>query len=259
AFATDDTYLVNPPAYNVPDTNNGLDIVVYDRPSNTLERIDIGAGPFEQGNGHTYWPTLSENGRYVSLVSTSTDTAGLPVTPGRAHVYVYDRTTRQTTRVSMTAAGAEPEADSLFAAISGDASIVLFTSVAGLAPTATGLSAIYSAAHLDVAPAELTIPGRGGSATLTMTAQQYVKWRADFEDWTSNWLQYGSTPWGTGSGSVTFSANANNEPSPRTAWLKIGAKRVLVTQEAGLSLSAMTPSSGPESGGTVVTLTGTGF
>ena len=259
AFATDDTYLVNPPTHNTPDTNNGVDVVVYDRSNNTLGRIDIGAGPGEQGNGHTYWPTFSEDGRYISVVSTSTNVAGPPVTPGRAHVYVHDRFTQQTTRVSMNADGSEPDADSAFAAISGDGSLVLFNSVAGLVPTATGWNAVYGAAHLEVAPDELTIPARGGSVTLTMTAQQYVRWRAEFEDWGIYWLQYQSIPWGTGNGSATFWAYSNDEPTPRTAWLKIGSKRVLVTQEAGLSLSAMTPSSGPETGGTLVTLTGTGF
>ena len=100
AFATDDTYLVNPPTHGIPDTNNGLDIAVYDRLTNTLERINIGAGPDEQGNGHTYWPTFSENGRYISLVSTSTNVAGPPRHCRAArHVYVHDRITTQTTRV----------------------------------------------------------------------------------------------------------------------------------------------------------------
>ena len=257
AFATADTYLVNPPAPYPPDLNNALDVVVFDRYANTLERINIGAGPGEQGNGQTYWPTFSENGRYLSVVSTSTNVAGPPVTPGRSHVYVYDRTTRQTVRVSPESL--EPNADSGAATISGDGSLVLFTSSAHLAPTAIGLNAIYGAAHLEVSPDALTIPGRGGSVTATILAQQYVKWRVDFEGFYSPWLQYNAPPFGTGNGSVSFSADSNHEPTPRTATLKINAKMLVVAQEAGLSLSAITPASGPATGGTVVTLTGTGF
>ena len=259
AFATDDTYLVNPPTHGIPDTNDGLDIAVYDRVNDTLGRIDIGAGPGEQGNGHTYWPTLSADGRYISLVSTSTNVAGPPVTPGRAHVYAHDRFTQHTTRVSMNQDGSEPAADSAFAAISGDGSVVLFNSVAPLVPTANGMNAIYLAAHLEVSPSTLTIPAGGGSVTATVTAQQYVRWSAEFEEFWSVWLQHESAPYGIGNGSVSFYAYSNNEPYPRTETLSVNGAPLVVTQEAGLSLSAIAPASGPATGGTVVTLTGTGF
>jgi hypothetical protein len=124
---------------------------------------------------------------------------------------------------------------------------------------AAGGNAIYGAAHLDVSPAALTIPAGGGSVTATVIAQQYVRWRADVEDNSTYWLQYNAPPFGTGSGSVSFSAYFNNEPTPRTETVKVGAKRLIITQEAGLSLSAIAPASGPATGGTVVTLTGTGF
>ena len=96
AFATDDGYLTNPPTWN-QDFNNALDVVVYDRYSGSLTRVDIGSNG-ELGNGNTYWPTLSEDGQYVSLVSTATN-VDMPVTPGRAHVYVYDRFANRATRV----------------------------------------------------------------------------------------------------------------------------------------------------------------
>ena len=58
---------------------------------------------------------------------------------------------------------------------------------------------------------------------------------------------------------MSFYAYSNNEPAPRTETVNVNARTLVVTQEAGLSLSAIAPMSGPATGGTVVTLTGTGF
>jgi len=265
AFATDDTYLVNPPTHGIPDTNNGLDIAVYDRVYNTLERINIGAGPDEQGNGHTYWPTFSGDGRYVSLVSTSTNVAGPPLPPvppvpqGLAYVYVYDRLTRETVRVSPDPPPYTFNGDSAFATISGDGSFVLFTSTARLLPTSISMNAIYGAAHLDVSPDALTIPGRGGTVTATITAQKYVRWRAELEDPYNPWIHYDTPPWGAGNGTVSFAAYPNSTPTPHSETVSVNKDRLTITLEAGLSLTAIDPASGPAAGGTVVTLTGTGF
>jgi hypothetical protein len=256
AFATDDYHLTSPPTA-LTDTNNALDVAVFDYATNTLTRIDIGADG-AQGNGHTYWPTFSADGRYVSLLSTSTNT-GAPVTPGRAHAYVHDRLTQQTTRVSVAPDGSEPNADVSNVQLSWDGSYVLFLSDATnlTAPPAPGVQTVFGAAHFDVSPTSLTIPWRGGVATADVTAQQYVQWTGELSEY--SWLQWELPSWGPGSKQIAVSAIENSDPTARTINITINSKTIAVTQEPGFSMSAIAPAVGPETGGTVVTITGTGF
>lgn len=257
-FAADDWYLMNPPAPFGED-NGVLDVHVYDRVTGTLQRVEVGHHG-TPGNGHTYWPTISADGRYIAMVSVATNIEEpSTVTPGRAHVYVFDRVTHQITRVSKTPQGVEPNADAAFAAMSADGSFVTFVSRAtNLAPLANGAPTIYGAGHLSVSPETVTLPSQGGEATLTIAAQQYVPWNIEFSDYT--WLQVSSPPWGNrGPASFGIYAYANPDPTPRTVSLRIGAQTVVVTQEGGLTLTSVSPSSGPDAGGTPVTITGSGF
>lgn len=257
AFATDDGYLTDPPTAALDD-NNALDVAVYDRRTGTLERIDVGVNG-TIGNGHTQWPTLSSDGRYVSVLSVATNTEEpSAVTPGRAHVYVYDRTTARVTRVSAMADGTE-DADVTAPAISADGSFVVFAwRAANLTPgTAASFDAIYGAGYLDVNPAAVNISGRGGDVTLTISAQQYVNWSAALSD--ATWLSLSGAVSGTGPGTLTVSAYSNPDSTSRSASVHIGARTIAVTQAAGVSLASVSPASGPAAGGTVVTFIGTGF
>src|SRR6185436_12806956 len=47
--------------------------------------------------------------------------------------------------------------------------------------------------------------------------------------------------------------------TPHSETVSVNKDRLTITLEAGLSLTAIDPASGPAAGGTVVTLTGTGF
>jgi hypothetical protein len=257
AFAGDDGYLSNPPVAEI-DNNDALDVLVYDRMAGTLERIDVGVNG-TVGNGHTYWPTFSSNGRYVSMLSVATNTEEpSTVTAGRAHVYVYDRVTARVTRVSATPDGSETDAHASNPAISGDGSFAVFSSTAtNLSPGSAGFDAIFGAAYLEASPSVINIPARGGDVTLTISAQQYVNWFVELSD--NTWLSSPSQPWRTGPGTLTLSALANLDASPRSASVRLGARTISVTQEAGLSLASVSPASGPAAGGTIVTLTGTGF
>ena len=234
-FASDDD--LNHWHASPPDTNNALDVFVYSRHEGTVYRLDFGTNG-EIGNGNTYWPTMDENGRYVSLLSTSTNVE-VPVTPGRAHVYVYDRMTFEATRISLTPDGVEPDAHSGSPVISGDGSFVAFASAATNLTTGPppAPDAIYGAAHFDLTPDTLTIPPGGGEVTATITAQAYVSWSAD----TLPWLQWMTPPSGVGSSSLTLSAEANPDPLPRTETITILGKTLVVTQEAGLSATSLSP------------------
>lgn len=249
------------------DTNSALDVFVYDAQAPFLTRLDVGWGPpiaggYVPGNGPTEWPSFSADGRYIALQSRATNTE-VPNPGGFAQVYVYDRVTLKPIRVSIKPDGTSPDLGAFTPQISADASAVLFTSpstniLTGVPP---GVDEIYAAVHLEVTPNEVTVPGRGGSASFTVTAQQHTRWWAIW-DWTQYWFGPGMMPpFGTGDGTLSFAAHtANPDATPRSMAIHMnGGQELTFTQEAGLSMSSVSPAAGPMDGGTEVTIRGTGF
>jgi hypothetical protein len=272
AFASADNLLT---VGSIDDNNGALDVFVYDAQSSSLSRIDVGwtaGGGATLGNGPTAWPTLSADGRYVSLQSAATNVEA-PSTAGRTQVFVVDRDQARATRVSVLPNGVEPYGvalngvegvqDSVRPTISADASVVMFWS---LASNYTELAAppvaeqLYAAVHLEIAPAEIVVHGRGGVGTFTVTTQQHTNWWAMY-DWSQQWIgTLESAPYGVGSGSMTFQAREPNpNPTRRTTPIRVGTASADFTQDVGLSITSVSPSSGPMSGGTTVTITGTSF
>ena len=261
AFASADPLLA--PATH-DDTNNALDVFLFDAASPWLERLDVGWGPagggYVPGNGPTVWPTLSADGRYVSLQSAATNVQ-VPPAPGSTHAYVIDRTAGIATRVSVKPDGTEPDRDCVRPSISADGSLVTFVSQAFnlAANVSTEFDRIYAAVHFELAPAEQSVSGSGGTATYTITAQQHTQWWVEWSDW-PYWVSIEEGWMGTGSGTVRVTANeANPDPTPRTSTLRVAGQSAGLTQLEGLSLTSVSPSSGPAAGGTLVTITGTGF
>jgi hypothetical protein len=74
------------------------------------ERVSVGIRP-ARGNSASYAPSFSADGRYIAFTSQASN-----FVPGdtnnQADVFVYDRTTRETSRVSVSSAGAQGDADS---------------------------------------------------------------------------------------------------------------------------------------------------
>jgi Tol biopolymer transport system component len=122
AFASDSSNLV------AGDTNGGSDVFVYDRQTGvtTLESVASG-GSAGSGSGDS--GSISADGRYVAFVSSS---GGLVSgdTNGVDDIFVHDRQTGDTTRVSVDSAGVESNAISYLPNISGDGRFVAFTSEA---------------------------------------------------------------------------------------------------------------------------------
>jgi hypothetical protein len=86
------------------DTNGKTDIFVRDRRTGTTERVSLSSGA-GQSNGDSYYGVLSGDGRYVAFQSGATNLVpGDPLPFG--NVYVRDRTTGVTTRVSVSSTGA---------------------------------------------------------------------------------------------------------------------------------------------------------
>lgn len=262
AFASVDALLA--PA-SIDDTNGVLDVFLFDAESQYLQRLDVGWGPptaggYVPGNGATQWPTLSADGRYVSVQSSATNVEAPPA-PGATHSYVVDRAAGTVTRVSTRPDGAEPDRDCVKPSITADGSLVTFVSQAfNLTANVTGeFDRVYAAVHFDIAPAEQFVPGGGGVATYTVSAQQHTQWWVDWTDW-QDWVSFESAPAAVGDGTVSFRANeANPNPTRRSATIRAFDQTVLFTQLEGLSMTGASPAVGPATGGTQVTITGTGF
>ena len=243
------------------DTNGVRDVFVYDRQASTLSRVDVGraADAPALGNRPSGWPTLTGEGRYVVVESAATNVA-VPPAGDSTQVYVVDRVTGLATRVSHAPDGSNNTVSSGRPSISGDGTVVLFMSAASFAGvTPTGYEQVYSAVHLSISPAEVVVPTRGGEAEFTVTTQQHTLWWP-WWDTSDGWLLpvYGVT--GVGSGTLRFQVSQSNpQPVRRSTVVLIGDASATVTQEAGLGLTSVSPASGPAEGGTLVTLTGTGF
>ena len=111
----------------VPQDNNFLeDVYVYERSSGQLERISSGAGGVPTSGGDSFAPDISADGRYVTFISNATNI----VTPDTASddVFLHDRLTGETVRVSQVSDTQPSNGDALHAAISGDGNWVAFTS-----------------------------------------------------------------------------------------------------------------------------------
>src|SRR5262249_22544698 len=82
-----------------------------------------------QGNGRSFVPTISADGRYVAFYSDASNLVSGD-TNGARDVFVRDLQTGETTRVSVSSSGAEADGDSFAPALSADGRYVAFASAA---------------------------------------------------------------------------------------------------------------------------------
>ena len=109
------------------DTNGVSDVFVHDRQTGETTRVSVATGSV-QGNGASQAADLSEDGRWVAFESSATNLVAGD-TNGDRDIFVHDRQTGMTTRVSVaTDTGLQGNDNSLEAAISGDGRFVAFLS-----------------------------------------------------------------------------------------------------------------------------------
>lgn len=112
------------------DTNGQADIFVHDRTTKVTERVSVGPAGLE-ADGFSGNPGISADGRYVVFESKATTLIGVGQdTNGFSDIFVHDRATGQTTRVSVGAGGIEGNDHSFTPSISRDGRIVAFWSLA---------------------------------------------------------------------------------------------------------------------------------
>ncbi len=113
------------------DTNSANDIFVHDRQTGTTERVSVATGGTQATGGDSYYPAISADGRFVAFYSGATNLVSGD-TNGKADVFVHDRQTGTTERVSVATGGTQATGgDSYNAAISADGRFVAFYSAAG--------------------------------------------------------------------------------------------------------------------------------
>ncbi len=111
------------------DTNAAIDVFVRDRKLGQTRRVSVNSnGAQTNAGGAAILPgAISSNGRYVVFASLASN-----LVPGDANgaqdVFVRDRREQTTRRMSVASGGAQADAASGGAVISGDGHIVVFTS-----------------------------------------------------------------------------------------------------------------------------------
>src|SRR5205823_4849985 len=92
------------------DTNVATDVFVHDRQTSTTERVSVASGGGTQGNGNSggffAFPALSADGRFVAFQSDATNLVAGD-TNGATDVFVHDRQTGTTERVSVASGGSQ--------------------------------------------------------------------------------------------------------------------------------------------------------
>jgi Tol biopolymer transport system component len=108
------------------DTNGVEDVFVHDRLTGQTTRVSV-ASDGAQGNGPSWGPSISADGRFVAFESRASNLVPGD-TNGTTDVFVHDRHTGQTMRVSVASDGREGNSYSWLARISADGRFVVFTS-----------------------------------------------------------------------------------------------------------------------------------
>ena len=163
------------------DANGQDDVFVHDRDSETTERVSV-ASDGTEGNFRSDWQAISADGRFVAFSSLATnlvpsDTNHCPdaggstqefirhLPPGTCDdVFVHDRETGVTERVSLGWDGAEGNGASATADISADGRFVTFSSAASnLVPgDSNGVVDAFVHDRLTGTTERVSIPGAGG-------------------------------------------------------------------------------------------------
>ncbi len=131
AISTDGRYVAfcSFDSHMVPgDTNNYPDIFVHDQVTGETTRISVSSSR-TQGNEESREPSISMDGRYVAFASDASNLVSGD-TNHESDIFMHDRLTGQTERVSLSSNGAQSNGDSYWPAISPDGRYIAFISYA---------------------------------------------------------------------------------------------------------------------------------
>jgi hypothetical protein len=110
------------------DANGVSDVFVHDRSAATTERVSVDSSGNE-GNGGSYWPSISADGRIVAFFSDAANLVAGDVN-GFEDVFVHDRSTGSTGLASIDSSNVQGDDNTTETAVSGDGETVAFHSFA---------------------------------------------------------------------------------------------------------------------------------
>ena len=146
------------------DTNGRLDVFVRDTVTNITERVSVSTTG-TQGEWNSQEPSISADGRYVAFTSYATTLVAGDTNAFR-DIFVHDRITHVTTRVSKSSAGVQANGFSEYPQISGDGRFVVFQSSAlNLDPPDMGFSDIFIHDRLTGTTLHASLNSAGGLAS----------------------------------------------------------------------------------------------
>jgi len=170
------------------DTNGYSDIFFHDRQTGETSRISL-AFDGTQANSDSYGTSISADGRYVVFASGA-DNLTTGDTNGGVDVFIHDRQTGETTRVSLASDGTQANDSSHNPSISADGRYVAFTSWANnlVAGDTNGLDDVFvhdrqTGATMRISVASNGAQGNSNSSTPTISADGRY---AAFQSWASN-------------------------------------------------------------------------
>lgn len=137
AFSSDFTDLIT------GDNNNSSDVFVHDMQTGETKRVSV-SGTGVEGNDLSRYPSISADGRYVAFESSSTNFAAND-TNTYIDIFVHDRQTGETSRVSVSSNGTQATSSSRAASISADGRFVVWESDANnlVASDMNGFSDVF--------------------------------------------------------------------------------------------------------------------
>ena len=111
------------------DTNGTTDVFVHDRQAGTTTRVSVSSAGVQGNNSSFQTPSFSADGRFVAYLSGATNLVAND-TNARQDLFLHDRQTATTTRVSVGTGGQEADSTSFQPAVSADGRFVVFASSA---------------------------------------------------------------------------------------------------------------------------------
>ncbi len=181
------------------DTNGAADIFVRDRQAGTTERVSVATNGAQANSDSNDRPAISADGRYVAFSSDATNLIAGD-TNGTTDVFVHDRQTGTTERVSVATNASQANSASLSPAISSDGRCVAFLSIATnlVAGDTDGCMDVFVHDRLTGVTERASIAADGSQAGLTSDSPaisgdgRLVAFRSD----ASNLVPFDTNGWG---------------------------------------------------------------
>ena len=124
------------------DCNCTSDVFVSDRETGQIRRVSIATDGTE-GNGFSYYSTISGDGRYIAFVSLASNLVA-DDSNNKADVFVHDMETGETTIVSVASDGTQGNGTSSHPSISDNGRYVAFESASSnITPCRTGKKDVF--------------------------------------------------------------------------------------------------------------------